>query len=164
MVMMASSMMKKMIAYFGADVKRINHALKVYALAKSIGELEGLTGEKLEILDAASILHDIGIKESERKYSSTAGKYQQLEGPPIAREFLQEFNLSQSFVERVCYLIGNHHTYTKIDDLDFQILVEADFLVNIFEGDLGQEQVEIIKEKYFKTKIGRSYLESMYLS
>ena len=109
-------------------------------------------------------MHDIGIKESERKYASTAGKYQQLEGPPIAREFLQEFNLSQSFVERVCYLIGNHHTYTKIDDLDFQILVEADFLVNIFEGDLGQEQVKIIKEKYFKTKTGRSYLESMYLS
>ena len=44
MAMMASSMMKKMIAYFGADVKRINHALKVYALAKSMGELEGLTG------------------------------------------------------------------------------------------------------------------------
>ena len=162
MATMVSNVIKKMIIYFDGDVRRINHALKVYAFARSIGELEGVTEEKLNILEVASVLHDIGIKESEKKYSSAAGKYQQIEGPPVAQDLLLEYNLSHQFIDRVCYLIGNHHTYNKIDDLDFQILVEADFLVNIFEDDLGKEQVNSIKQKYFKTKTGLSYLENMF--
>ncbi|SFR15509.1 HD domain-containing protein [Desulfoscipio geothermicus] len=157
-----SDTIKKMILYFDGDVKRINHALKVYAFAKSIGELEGIPEEKLNILEVAAVLHDIGIKESEIKYSSSSGKYQQIEGPPVACAILEEFNLIKGFIDRVSYLIGNHHTYSKIDDIDFQILVEADFLVNIFEDDIGKEQVKAIKQKYFKTNTGICYLESLY--
>jgi HD superfamily phosphodiesterase len=162
MVNIVSATMKKMIEYFDGDVKRINHALKVYGFAKSIGELEDIPEEKLRILEVAAILHDIGIKESERKYSSSAGKYQEIEGPPIACDILQEFILSKDFLDRVCYLIGNHHTYSKIDDIDFQILVEADFLVNIFEDGMEKEQIKTIKQKYFKTNTGLCYLDSMY--
>lgn len=157
-----SRIIKSMIQYFDGDVKRINHALKVNAFAKSIGELEGIQGEKLKILEIASVLHDIGIKESEKKYSSSAGKYQELEGPPIARQILNQFNLSKEFLSRVEYLIGNHHSYNKIDEIDFQVLVEADFLVNIFEDNIGKKEIKIIKEKYFKTNTGISYLGSMY--
>ncbi|WP_425808014.1 HD domain-containing protein [Desulfitobacterium sp. Sab5] len=159
-----SAIMKKMVEYFDGDVRRINHALKVYAFAKSIGELENIPAEKMKILEAAAILHDVGIKESEKKYSSSSGKYQEIEGPPIAREILKELNLPQDYGDRVCFLIGNHHTYLKIDDIDFQILVESDFLVNIFEDAMNQEQIETIKKKYFKTKTALDYLESMYNS
>lgn len=162
MVSLISDTTRKMIVYFDSDVKRINHALKVYGFAKSIGELEGIPIEKLKALEVAAVLHDIGIKESERKYSSSAGKYQEIEGPPIACDILKEFNLSKDFVDRVSYLIGNHHTYSKIDDIDFQILIEADFIVNIFEDSIGKEQVETIREKYFKTNTGISFMESMY--
>jgi len=154
--------MKKMILYFDGDVKRINHALKVHAIAKNIGELEGIPQDKLNLLEVAAILHDIGIKVSERKYLSSSGKYQQLEGPPVACALLEEFNLSKSFIDRVSYLIGNHHTYNKIDAIDFQILIEADFLVNIFEDDIGKEQVKAIRRKFFKTNTGTSYLNSLY--
>lgn len=116
----------KMITYFGSDVKRINHALKVYGFAREIGEVENINDEKLQILEVAAILHDIGIKESERKHNSSSGTYQEIEGPPVARELLHDFNLKSDFVDRVCYIIGNHHTYSRIDDVDFQILVEAD--------------------------------------
>lgn len=161
MATIQSSVIKKLIHYFAGDIKRINHALKVYAFAKSIAELEDVSGEKLQILELAAILHDIGIKESEKKYSSSSGKYQQIEGPPVARELLQEFELGQTIIDRICYLIGNHHTYIRIDEIDFQILVEADFLVNIFEDNFGQEQINSI-QKYFKTGTGKSYLDSMY--
>jgi len=161
-VNVVSATMRKMIEYFDGDVKRINHALKVHGFAKTIGELENVSEDKLEILEVAAILHDIGIKESEKKYSSSAGKYQEMEGPPVARGILQEFGLNQEFVDRVCYLIGNHHTYSKIDDVDFQILVEADFLVNIFEDGVSREQVEPVKQKYFKTDTGLFCLSSMY--
>jgi HD superfamily phosphodiesterase len=162
MIKLVSSIMKKMIEYSEGDIRRINHALKVYSYAWSIGELEGMEGEALEILEVASLLHDIGIKESERKYSSSDGKYQELEGPPIALGFLEEYGLAGSFTDRVCFLIGNHHSYANIDGLDFQALVEADFLVNIDEGWVEKKSIGAVKSKYFKTGTGLGYLESMF--
>lgn len=153
----------QMSNYFGKDVKRINHALKVYGFAKSIGELEGISDDKLYILEIAAVLHDIGIKESERKYNSSAAHYQELEGPPVARELLESYKLDNNILDRVCYLIGSHHSYNKIDDVDFQVLVEADFLVNIHEDTWDKQQVRSIREKYFKTKAGLQYLDNMYL-
>ncbi|EAX48199.1 metal dependent phosphohydrolase [Thermosinus carboxydivorans Nor1] len=162
MASFAGAVIAKMVLYFDGDVKRINHALKVYGLAKSIGEAEGLSKEEQDVLEIAAILHDIGIKESERKYNSSAGTYQEIEGPPIARKLLQEFAFSVQQIDRICYLIGHHHTYSQIDGVDFQILVEADFLVNIFEDGIDSSAIEKIKEKYFKTATGRAYLESMF--
>ena len=161
---MIENIMEKMIKYFGNDVKRINHAIKVYTFAMNIAKLENVEENKMKIIQIAAILHDIGIKESERKYNSSSGKYQEMEGPAIAKEILKNFNLEENLIERVCFLIGNHHTYTKINDVDFQILVEADFIVNIFEDDIQKQQVKSISDKYFKTKTGTNYLESMYIS
>jgi len=106
-----SIVVQKMIAYFEKDVRRINHALKVYTFSKTIGEMEGLDDKTQLILDISSILHDIGIKESERKYSSSAGNYQEIEGPPVAQELLRDLNLDDDIIKRISYLIGNHHSY-----------------------------------------------------
>ncbi len=153
---------KLMIEYFGNDVRRINHALKVHGFAKNIARMEGLKGEDMLVLEVAAVLHDIGIKESERKYGSSAGNYQEMEGPKVALELLEGFDLPKGFRDRVAYLIGNHHSYDKIDGIDFQILVEADFLVNIFEDSMWESQVESIKKKYFFTKTGTDYLCMLY--
>ncbi len=160
---MELKVMEKMIEYFGNDVKRINHALKVYSFATLIAENELTDFNQKAVVHFAGLLHDIGIKEAERKYNSNAGKYQEIEGPEIARKLLEELFISKEIVDRVCYIIGYHHTYDKIDGLDFQILVEADFLVNIFEDSLPKESVLSIKEKIFKTKYGIKLLEEMYL-
>lgn len=157
------SMIVKMAEYFSGDVRRINHALKVFGFAKGIAGGEGLSSEQRLILDLAALLHDIGIKESERKYTSSAGPYQEKEGPPVAREILHAFNLNKEIVDRICFLIGHHHTYNSIDGLDFQILVEADFLVNIYEEEIKEEAVRSIKEKYFKTSTGGHLIDSLYL-
>ena len=153
-----------MIRYFQGDAKRINHALKVYSFAHTICCSENVNGMKREIIEFAAILHDIGIHEAEKKHHSTAGNYQEIEGPPIARQMLMIRRVSQEIIDRVCYVIGNHHSYSKIDDTDFQILVEADFLVNIFEDDMQIKAIESIKNKYFKTNSGREILSTMYLS
>ncbi len=153
-----------MIRYFQGDAKRINHALKVYSFAHTICCSENVNGMKREIIEFAAILHDIGIHEAEKKHHSTAGNYQEIEGPPIARQMLMIRMVSQEIIDRVCYVIGNHHSYSKIDDTDFQILVEADFLVNIFEDDMQIKAIESIKNKYFKTNSGREILSTMYLS
>lgn len=140
----------KMIAYNGTDLNRIHHAIKVHNFARTIGKLEGLNDQEQLTLEIAAILHDIGIKESERKYNSASPKYQHLEGPPVARELLKDFDLDEQLIERVCFMIGNHHTYSKVDGIDFQILFEADFLVNMYESRVNKERIIEIQEKIFK--------------
>ena len=159
-----SELIDEMIKYYVGDVKRINHFMKVYSFAKTIGEMEGLDSEKQEVLELAAIVHDIGIKVSEQKYNSSAGKYQQIEGPGIAEEFLQKLDFDDVIISRVCYLVGHHHTYNVIDDVDFQILVEADFLINMHEDNMDVDTICKIRDNYFRTKTGICFLKMMYLS
>ena len=159
---LVQSVLSKMIGYFGNDILRVNHALKVYTFARSIAIFEELSDQQFRILEISSILHDIGIKECEIKYGSSAGNYQELEGPPVASKLLEEFCLHSDVIERISFLIGNHHSYEKINGIDFQILVEADFLVNIFEDNYTADQIEIVKNKYFKTRTGIKYLINIY--
>ena len=65
-------------------------------------------------------------------------------------------------VQRICFLIAHHHTYQSVDDIDYQILIEADFLVNMFEEKMSKEQIQIAKEKYFKTQTGKQLVMDLY--
>lgn len=159
---MTEEILLQMVRYFGDDIKRISHAFKVYGFAQSILAGEGLTGNQKLVTELAAILHDIGIKEAERKYNSSAGHYQELEGPAIARAIMKKCRVSNETIERVCFLVGNHHSYQKIDGPDFQILVEADFLVNIHEGYIKPESAPLVVEKYFRTKTGIELVMSIY--
>ncbi|OPJ63091.1 HD domain-containing protein [Clostridium oryzae] len=158
-----STIINEMISYYAGDVRRVNHFLKVFSFAKAIGELEKLDENTQYILEVAAVLHDIGIKVSEQKYNSSAGNYQEIEGPPVARKMLLKFNFEEAEIDRICYLIGHHHTYSNIDGIDYHILIEADFLVNIYEDEIKADQIKIIKNKYFKTKAGTGFLDKLFL-
>lgn len=160
---MTGNVVSAMIDFYAGDIQRINHFLKVYALAKSIGECEGLLEEARQVLEIAAVTHDIGIKPSEEKYGDCTGAHQELEGPPAARTMLQAFGYAPALIERVCHLIGHHHTYTDIDGLDYQILVEVDFLVNLHEGDCSVEAIRSVREKLFRTAAGTNHLDRMFL-
>lgn len=153
----------KMISYFGNDVKRINHALKVYSFAKTIAEAEHIDSRLKTIVEITGLIHDIGIHQAELKYGSSAGNYQEIEGPDVAKTLLQDLEIDTDILERVLFIIGHHHTLSKIDNLDFQILVEADFIVNIFEDEFSKKSVELILLKHIKTKTAQSIIRSMYL-
>lgn len=159
---MVEIVIDRMVGYFADDVKRINHALKVRGFAGVLAKLEKMSPQQILTVELASVLHDIGIREAERKYNSTMGKYQEMEGVPIARQLLANLPLNQPVVNRVLYIIGHHHTYSMIDGDDFQVLVEADLLVNIFEDQLPNEAVFKIQETLFRTKTGIRLLETMY--
>ena len=85
----------KAAEYDIGDPKRINHFIKVHSFAKIIGEKEGLTADSLNLLEAAAVLHDIGIHNCEKKYGSTAGNYQQTEGVPVAEDILVRLGAEQ---------------------------------------------------------------------
>lgn len=151
-----------MIEYYGTDLRRINHFLKVFSFAKTIGEGESLDADSQTLLEISAIVHDIGIKQSELKYNSSAGKYQEIEGPTEAEKLLSKLGYDSDFVSKVCYLVGHHHTYSRIDSQPYQILVEADFLVNLFEDGASIEAVKKAEEKIFRTPTGIKLLKKMY--
>ena len=159
-----SALARAMCRYEGDCVQRVNHFLKVHGFAKIIGEGEGYPPETLQLLEAAALVHDIGIRPSLEKYGSSAGPYQEKEGPAVAKAMLEELGYPPAFVERVCFLVGHHHTYTAIDGVDYQALVEADFLVNISEDGMERPAIEAVEKQIFRTAVGKELLRTLYLA
>lgn len=152
-----------MCCYEAGCPERVQHFLKVYAFCQVIGRQEGIPAPVQQILETAAIVHDIGIRPSLKKYGSSAGAYQQIEGPAEAEKILEELHYPAQMIERVSYLVGHHHTYQDIQGLDYQILVEADFLVNMFEEHMDAEQIRGVREKIFRTRTGKDLLDQMFL-
>ena len=151
-----------MIAYYDGDTKRIQHVTKVHSYARLIGIGEELDDASLFILEAAAYTHDIGIRVAEEKYGRCDGKLQEQEGPIIAQKMLSQLGFENYIVERICFLIGHHHTYDNIDGLDYQILVEADFLVNLYEDDAGNRAINKAYKRIFKTETGKKIFRLMF--
>ena len=158
-----AELMQEMMRYDHGNAARIQHFVKVHDLAAAIGILEGLDEESLYILEAAAILHDIGIRVSMEKYGSGNGKNQEKEGPPEAERLMTKIGgLRTDQVERVKYLIAHHHTYDEIDGLDYQILIEADFLVNLHESGERYSALLAAQKNIFRTETGRGMLTEMF--
>ncbi len=155
--------MKAMIAYDACCPKRIQHFLKVHAFARLIAETEGLDEETVFILEAAALVHDIGIRPALEKYDSSAGYLQEKEGPSEAKKLLEEAGgFSEEQIERIMYLVGHHHTYTGIDGLDYRILVEADFLVNLYESESRYRAILAAEDRVFETETGKWILHEQF--
>lgn len=151
-----------MFAFNAGDAKRIQHLMKVHRFAQLIGRMEGLDEHTQTVLECAALVHDIGIRPAEAKYGSCTGKLQEQEGPAYARPMLEELGLDPADVDRICYLVGHHHTYTGIDGADYQILVEADFLVNLYEDGVGPEGIRHARDAFFRTKAGLALCNEIY--
>ncbi len=144
-----------MTEYEGGCVERVNHFLKVFAFAKTIAEGEDVDDATKEILKPPPLRTTSASECAFEKYGNCNGSHQEVEGPPIALEMLPACGYTHGQTERICYLIGHHHTYTNINGIDYQILVEADFLVNIFESGMTHEAAEKVYENIFRTKTGK---------
>jgi len=151
----------RMKQVFGADQKRIEHALAVLNYAEQIQAEQG--GDPL-IVRAAAILHDIGMHQAERKYNSAAGRYQESEGPPIAREILEELDVDEAAIEHICKIIANHHSGKDIDTVEFRCLWDADGLVNIPDDfqNAGKNELRQIAQQRLKTQKGLQIATEMF--
>ena len=152
-----------MIDYLKGNLHEVEHLLKVYGYAKAIGELEGLDARTQEILEIAAVVHDIGIPKAIEKYGSDAGPYQEELGPSEARRLLADIGCDEKLIERVCTLVGRHHTYTDVDGLDCRILLEADYLVNASFNHHSEKAILAARESFFRTEAGIRFLETCLL-
>ena len=124
-----------MITYYAADPARIQHFIKVHSFAALIARQEGM---------------------------DAAGRYQEELGPAPARAMMLECGFTPAQADRVAYLVGHHHTYTNIDGMDYQILVEADFLVNLYEDSVPKAAAQNALDKIFKTQTGKTICKEMF--
>ena len=159
---MVEEILKEMIIYANGNKKDIAHFLKVHSYARLIGKLEQLDEKTQKILEIAAIVHDIACPLCQKKYGNSNGKFQEIEGPDLVYDFLKPFSLTDLEINRIAYLVGHHHTYENIDGLDYQILLEADFLVNGDEMNADNKTIAAMKNKVFKTATGIKLLEYIY--
>ena len=161
--MLKSFLINEMRAIFGTDERRISHALKVLAYSEDI--LSTQKADK-DIVIASAILHDIGIPKAEEKHNSSAGSYQEIEGPPVARKILQKTNLNADAITHICSIIANHHSAKNINTPEFQIIWDADWLVNIpseFPSATTSELEKLIN-RIFKTHEGKKIATTIFLT
>lgn len=152
----------KMIKYNCGDKRRIAHAIKVHDYSQTIGKLENLSKRDQLILESGAILHDIGIKVCEEKYGACGGKLQEKEGPHVALPILKELEYEKEDIDKILYLIANHHSYNNITTDVHQILIEADFLVNLEEENTSKKAILKVYNKIFKTETGRRICKNLF--
>jgi len=153
---------KEMERFFGEDARRIAHALEVTSHALRIQAVEG--GDR-EVVMLASLLHDVGIKPAEERYKSSAGRYQEKLGPPVAGKILKQLGVEEGKIATVRELIAHHHTPGKITTKEFACLWDADMLVNLREvvPRMEKEKLRAMIDRKFQTGEGKRIAHELYL-
>ncbi len=118
-----------LIEYFEDDNRRIEHAFAVLKEAELL-QIKSDTAYDDEIVIAAALLHDIGIKISEEKLGYNNGKTQEEFGPPAAEELLKSIDFPLAKIAIVKNIISNHHSPSKYDYPELELLKKADRIVN----------------------------------
>ena len=161
--MLVATAIEKMIDFYKGNRHDINHFLKVWSFAKTIGEKEGLDEDTQKILELTAVVHDIACPLCREKYGNANGKMQEKESAPLVDAFFAELPVEKQKVERIRWLVEHHHTYTDVKSADHQILLEADFLVNFFEDHSERKAVETAVSMIFRTSAGRRVCQKMFL-
>ncbi|MBR3641253.1 MAG: HD domain-containing protein [Oscillibacter sp.] len=151
-----------MIAYSDGNLHDIDHFLRVWSYARTIGALEGLDAQTQFLLEAAALVHDIACPLCREKYGNTDGKAQEREGAPLTRAFFAESDLTGAQIERIAWLVGHHHTFAPVDGIDHQILLEADYIANASECGYGKAKILQFSETLCKTDAGRRLLREVF--
>ena len=159
-----AQIMEKMIAFSEGNIHDIDHLIRVWTYARTIGQLEGLDPETQYILEVAAITHDIACPLCREKYGNTNGKRQEEEGMPMVRAFLSDTGMTAAQIDRVAYLVGHHHTYQGIDGMDYQILIEADYIANASESGYTRQNVETFLTKIMVTASGKRLAKAVLLT
>lgn len=151
-----------MIAFFDGNRHEVSHMLKVWSYARTIGILENLDSRTQQILEIAALVHDIACPLCRKKYGSVRGDFQEKEGAVLVDSFLKNRDFPEDMIDRVVFLVEHHHTPDKIAGADYQILIEADYLVNADESRYSREEIKEFVKTYFKTASGSEMIEKIF--
>lgn len=135
----------RMKQYYHGDMDKVQHFVRVYTLAKSIGELEHLSDEEQFDLELAAVVHNV---EGDRI--------------PVVRDILQECGVTQAAAMKVCHMVENTENYEHIGTLDHQILIEAKLIVDFKEQNTPEKEIIRKAEDLFLTNTGKLFLKRAF--
>ena len=152
----------KMIEEADGNLHDIAHFLKVHAYARLIGNMEKLDEKTQLCLELAAVVHDIACPLCREKYGNTNGHLQEKESAELVERFFAGTDVEGDMIERISWIVSHHHTYHLSEMLEYQILLEADYLVNADESSYPKEALYQAKDALFVTESGRKLLTSIY--
>ena len=79
----------------------------------------------------------------------------------LVRSFLADTGMTEALIARVAYLVGHHHTLQNICGMDYQILIEADYIANASENGYGKESIVHFLDTIMKTASGKHLAASV---
>ena len=136
----------QMKLFYHGDPMKIQHFVRVYTLARSIGELERLPDEEQEYLELASLVHGVGGSD------------------PLAavRDILRACGVEEEVIMHVCHIVTNMENYEHIASLEHQIFIEARSIVDFKENDVKTDEIIKTAEKRFITNSGKLFLKRAF--
>ena len=135
----------RMKQYYRGDMDKVQHFVRVYTLAKSIGELEHLNDEEQFDLELAAVVHNV---EGDRI--------------PVVRDILRECGVTEAAAMKVCHMVENTENYEHIGTLDHQILIEAKLIVDFKEKNTPEKEIIRKAEDLFLTNMGKLFLKRAF--
>lgn len=135
----------RMKQYYHGDMDMVQHFVRVYTLAKSIGELEHLSDEEQFDLELAAVVHNV---EGDRI--------------PVVRDILRECGVTEAAAMKVCHMVENTENYEHIGTLDHQILIEAKLIVDFKEQNIPEKEIIRKAEDLFLTNTGKLFLKRAF--
>ena len=162
---LTDALISEMETVFSETMGMIDHTRTVLQHAV---EIHGEEGGNPNVIRAAAILHDIGIPRAREVHGSSSGQYQEIEGPPIAREILMRNEVPPAMVDHICGIVANHHSDEDpqiVNTIEFKILWDADWLVNFpnRNREMTSSEKEAAIEEIFKTEKGKLLARQMFL-
>jgi HD superfamily phosphodiesterase len=155
---------KEVIEYFAeTDIAQISHTEAVHNFAQLIASLENCNEYQQSLIEMSALLHDIGCPNAKKKYGNTNPPNQEKEGKPLAKAFLDNYPMPDKDKELLAEVVGAHHHLHVLRELGFEILAEADLIVNLLEGYYKMEQAQHLYECFVSTKSGKELYYNMFL-
>lgn len=136
----------KMKTYYHGDTVKVQHFVRVYTLAKTIGELEKLSEEEQENLELAAVVHNVEGDEP----------------IPTVRDILNSCGVEPDTAMRVCHIVENQSNYEHIGSLDHQIFIEAKKIVEFKELNTPSDEIVRFAEERFITNYGKMFLKRAF--
>ncbi|MBU4054714.1 MAG: phosphohydrolase, partial [Proteobacteria bacterium] len=95
-------------------------------------------------------------------------KYQEIEGPPVARSILEKLAAPGVLIDEVCDILGHHHHPAENDSINFKVVYDADLIANLEdhkkESGKDPEQIEKLIQTAFLTPGGKAEAEKVFLA
>lgn len=135
----------RMKQYHDSNPAKIQRFVRVYTLAKSIGEMEKLSDGEQYDLEIAAVVHDV---KGDRI--------------PIVRDILRECGVSEESAMRICHMVENAENYEHIITLNHQILIEAKLIVDFKEQNTPEKEIIRKAEDLFITNTGKLFLKRAF--